>query len=69
MHTVFQNIVPDSLWAHLIECWECGFGYEQSVSYSFAFTHRLFDVAMQACDDDFDAYMFESDRAMWRKGQ
>jgi len=68
MNSVFHNPVSGSLWEHLAECWACGFDYDQAVSYSFTFTRRLFVVAMEAMDDDYDTYMYVNNRAEWRKG-
>jgi len=68
MDNVFQHAVPDTLWAHLVECWSHGFNYTEAISYSFNFTPRLFSVAMQAMDDDYDAYLYEHYRAVWRQG-
>jgi len=59
----------DTLWAHFVECWAHGFSYEQSCSYGFTFPRRTFNVAMEACDDDFDAYLYEHHRDDWRRGQ
>jgi hypothetical protein len=62
-------VIPaDPLWDHFKACWAHSFGYEQAVSYDFKFTRRTFDVAMQACNDDYDAYLFKHDRAEWRRG-
>lgn len=64
--SVFTFREPGTLWTHLVECWSCGFGYDESVSYEFNFTRRLFDTAMQAMNDDYDAYMYEQHRDIWR---